>query len=156
MESLKKQILASGLSISELVRTSWASAASFRGTDMRGGANGARVRLAPQKDWTVNNPAELQKVLAKLEKIQKSFNSSLTSGKKVSLADVIVLAGAAAVEKAAMNAGVKVNVGFVPGRTDASQKTTDVESFSHLEPKADGFRNYYSKESPYKPIVSNY
>ncbi|MGB0453412.1 MAG: catalase/peroxidase HPI [Bacteriovoracaceae bacterium] len=152
--SLKSKILASGLSVSELVRTAWASAASFRGTDMRGGANGARVRLAPQKDWAANNPRELSKVLGKLERIQKDFNASLGGGKKVSLADVIVLAGAAGVERAAKNAGVNVKVGFVPGRTDASQKNTIVKSFSHLEPKADGFRNYYAKNAPFTPIVS--
>jgi catalase-peroxidase len=152
--SIKSKTLASGLSVSELVRTAWASAASFRGTDMRGGANGARIRLTPQKDWAANNPKELSKVLRKLKKIQKDFNSSLTGGKKVSLADVIVLAGAAAVEKAAENAGVSVKVGFVPGRTDASQKNTSIRSFSHLEPKADGFRNYYVKDAPFTPIVS--
>ncbi len=152
--NLKSEILNSGLSVSELVRTAWASAASFRGTDMRGGANGARVRLAPQKNWEVNNPKELSKVIAKLESIQKRFNSSLSGGKKVSLADVIVLAGSAAIEQAARKAGVRVKVKFVPGRTDASQKNTDIESFSALEPNADGFRNFYSSESQYSPIVS--
>ena len=151
---LKKQILNSGLSVSELVRTAWASAVSFRGTDMRGGANGARVSLAPQKNWTVNNPTELSKVLSKLKKIRTKFNKSLTGGKKVSLADVIVLAGSAGVEQAAKKAGVKVNVSFIPGRTDALQKNTDVKSFSVLEPKADGFRNYYSKTAIFSPIVS--
>ncbi len=140
--ALKKKILASGLTISQLVSTAWASAATFRGTDKRGGANGARIRLAPQKDWEVNNPAELAKVLKVLGKIQKNFNGSLTGGKKVSLADVIVLGGCAAVEQAAKNAGRSVQVAFSPGRTDASQKQTDVDSFAVLEPKADGFRNY--------------
>lgn len=140
--ALKARILASGLSISQLVSTAWASAASFRGTDKRGGANGARIRLAPQKDWEVNQPAELAKVLQTLEQVQQDFSGSLSGGKKVSLADVIVLGGCAAVEQAARNAGVEVTVPFVPGRTDASQEQTDVESFSMLEPKADGFRNY--------------
>ena len=139
---LKGKILASGLSISQLVSTAWASAASFRGTDKRGGANGARIRLAPQKDWEVNNPAELGKVLQTLEQIQTEFNSSQTGGKKVSLADLIVLAGCAGVEQAAKNAGHNVQVPFTPGRTDASQEWTDVESFAVLEPAADGFRNY--------------
>jgi catalase-peroxidase len=139
---LKAKILASGLSISQLVTTAWASASSFRGTDKRGGANGARIRLAPQKDWEVNQPAELAKVLQALEKIQKEFNSSQSGGKKVSLADVIVLAGCAAVEAAAKKAGHAVQVPFAPGRTDASQEMTDVESFAVLEPTADGFRNY--------------
>lgn len=151
---IKKEILKTNLSITKLVKTAWASAATFRGTDMRGGADGARVRLAPQRDWAVNNPIELTQVLEKLKKIQKSFNRSLTGGKQVSLADVIVLAGNAAVEKAAKKAGVRVKVPFKPGRTDASQKNTDVASFSHLEPKADGFRNYYSKESHFSPIIS--
>ncbi|MGY8822512.1 MAG: catalase/peroxidase HPI [Candidatus Latescibacterota bacterium] len=140
--ALKKKILASGLTVSQLVSTAWASAATFRATDKRGGANGARIRLAPQKDWQVNNPAELAKVLKALVKIQKSFNGSLSGGKKVSLADVIVLGGCAAVEQAAKKAGHSVQVPFSPGRTDASQKQTDVESFAVLEPKADGFRNY--------------
>ncbi|MDR6558587.1 catalase-peroxidase [Arthrobacter pascens] len=140
--ALKARILDSGLSISQLVSTAWASAASFRGTDKRGGANGARIRLAPQKDWEVNEPAELAKVLQTLEQVQQDFSGSLPGGKKVSLADVIVLGGCAAVEQAARNAGVEVTVPFVPGRTDASQEQTDVESFSMLEPKADGFRNY--------------
>src|SRR6476660_6043010 len=140
--ALKGKILASGLSISELVATAWASAATFRGTDKRGGANGARIRLAPQKDWEVNNPAELGKVLKSLEKIQTDFNRSQSGGKKVSLADVIVLGGCAAVEQAAKNAGHNVKVPFAPGRTDASQAQTDVESFAVLEPTADGFRNY--------------
>ncbi len=144
--SLKAKILASGLSISQLVTTAWASAASFRGSDKRGGANGARIRLTPQKDWEVNQPAALAKVLKKLEAIQKEFNASTAKsngkGKKVSLADLIVLGGCAAVEEAAKRAGYKVTVPFSPGRTDASQKQTDVASFSVMEPKADGFRNY--------------
>jgi catalase-peroxidase len=140
---LKAKILASGLSTAELVTTAWAAASSFRGTDKRGGANGARIRLAPQKDWEVNHPAELAKVLATLEKIQKDFNGAQSGGKKkVSLADVIVLGGCAAVEAAAKQAGHDVQVPFTPGRTDASQEMTDVESFAVLEPKADGFRNY--------------
>ena len=140
--ALKAEILASGLSISQLVSTAWASAATFRGTDKRGGANGARIRLVPQKDWEVNNPAELAKVLQRLEQIQTEFNSSQTGGKRVSLADLIVLGGCAGVEQAAKNAGYSVQVPFRPGRTDASQEWTDVESFAVLEPKADGFRNY--------------
>jgi catalase-peroxidase len=140
--ALKSKLFASGLSISQLVSTAWASAASFRGTDKRGGANGARIRLAPQKDWKVNNPAELAKVLQTLEKIQQDFNRSQSGGKKVSLADLIVLGGCAAVEQAANNAGHNVTVPFVPGRTDASQEQTDVESFAVLEPTFDGFRNY--------------
>ncbi len=139
---LKGKILASGLSVSQLVSAAWASAASFRGTDKRGGANGARIRLAPQKDWEVNNPAELGKVLQTLEQIQTEFNSSQTGRKRVSLADLIVLGGCAAVEQAAKNAGHNVQVPFRPGRTDASQEWTDVESFAVLEPTADGFRNY--------------
>ncbi|MFI5093486.1 MAG: catalase/peroxidase HPI [Candidatus Acidiferrales bacterium] len=137
--SLKAKILASGLSVSELVSTAWASASTFRGSDKRGGANGARIRLAPQKDWAVNQPAQLAKVLQKLEGIQKEFNASQTGGKKVSMADLIVLGGSAAIEKAA---GHKVEVPFTPGRMDASQEQTDVASFEPLEPKADGFRNY--------------
>ena len=140
--ALKGKILASGLSVSQLVSTAWASAASFRGTDKRGGANGARIRLAPQKDWEVNNPAELSKVLQTLEKIQQDFNGSQSGGKKVSLADLIVLGGCAAVEQAAKNAGYNITVPFAPGRTDASQEQTDVESFAVLEPTVDGFRNY--------------
>ena len=140
--ALKTQILESGLSISQLVSTAWASAATFRGTDKRGGANGARIRLTPQKDWEVNNPPELEKVLQTLEAIQNEFNGSQSDGKRVSLADVIVLAGCAAVEAAAKNADVDVEVPFAPGRTDALQAQTDVESFAVLEPTADGFRNY--------------
>jgi catalase-peroxidase len=146
--ALKAKILASGLSISQLVTTAWASAATFRGGDKRGGANGARIRLAPQKDWEVNQPAELAKVLKKLEAIQKDFNRSLSGGKKVSLADVIVLGGCAAVEEAAKKAGHTVKVHFSPGRTDASQEQTDVESFAVLEPTADGFRNYLRNGDP--------
>jgi len=140
--ALKGKLLASGLSISQLVSTAWASAASFRGTDKRGGANGARIRLAPQRDWEVNDPTELAKVLETLEEIQQDFSSSQSGGKKVSLADLIVLGGCAAVEQAAKNAGHDVMVPFVPGRTDASQEWTDVESFTVLEPTADGFLNY--------------
>ena len=140
--ALKGKILESGLSISQLVSTAWASAATFRGTDKRGGANGARIRLAPQKDWGVNNPPELAKVLQALEGIQAEFNGSQSGGKRVSLADLIVLAGCAAVEAAAKNAGIDVEVPFAPGRTDAIQEQTDVESFAVLEPTADGFRNY--------------
>jgi len=140
--ALKAEILTSGLSVSQLVATAWASAATFRGTDKRGGANGARIRLAPQKDWEVNNPAELGKVLQTLEGIQTAFNGSLAGGKKVSLADVIVLGGCAAVEQAAKNAGHDVQVPFSSGRTDALQEQTDVDSFAVLEPTADGFRNY--------------
>ncbi len=139
---LKAKVLASGLSVSQLVSTAWASAATFRGTDKRGGANGARIRLAPQKDWEVNNPAALGMVLQALEQIQMEFNSSQSGGKMVSLADLIVLAGCAGVEQAAMNAGQNVQVPFSPGRTDASQEWTDVESFAVLKPTADGFRNY--------------
>jgi catalase-peroxidase len=140
--ALKDKILASGLSISQLVSTSWSSAASFRGTDKRGGANGARIRLAPQKDWEANEPAELAKVLETLEEIQRDFNLPPSGGKKVSLADLIVLGGCAAVEQAAKSAGHDVTVPFAPGRTDASQDQTDVEAFAVLEPNADGFRNY--------------
>jgi catalase-peroxidase len=143
--SLKTKILASGLSISQLVLTAWASAATFRGSDRRGGANGARILLAPQKDWEVNQPAELVKVLKKLEDIQKEFNDAQSGGKKVSLADVIVLGGCAAVEEAAKKAGHDVKVPFAPGRMDASQEQTDVVSFAVLEPAADGFRNYQRK-----------
>ncbi|MGE0611777.1 MAG: peroxidase family protein, partial [Hyphomicrobiales bacterium] len=139
---LKAKVLASGLSVSELVSTAWASASTFRGSDKRGGANGARIRLAPQKDWEVNQPEQLARVLGKLEAIGKEFNASASGGKKVSLADLIVLAGAAAVEKAAKDAGVEAKVPFTPGRMDASQEQTDVESFAPLEPRMDGFRNY--------------
>jgi catalase-peroxidase len=139
---LKQQVLQSGLTIAELVSTAWASASTFRGSDKRGGANGARIRLAPQKNWQVNNPVQLQKVLQVLEGLQQSFNAAQTSGKKISLADLIVLAGSAAVEKAAADAGHNITVPFTPGRMDASQEQTDVESFGYLEPAADGFRNY--------------
>jgi catalase-peroxidase len=150
-DALKAKILASGLSIPELVKTAWAAAASFRGSDKRGGANGARIRLAPQKDWAVNEPAELAKVLPKLEAIQKDFNGAQSGGKKVSLADLIVLGGNAAVEAAAKKAGYDVKVPFAPGRTDASQEQTDVEAFEVLEPVADGFRNY-GKTQPYASV----
>jgi catalase-peroxidase len=139
--ALKAKILGSGLSVSELVSTAWASASTFRGSDKRGGANGARIRLSPQKHWDVNQPAQLAKVLQTLEAIQKEFNAS-QSGKKVSLADLIVLGGGAAIEKSAKDAAVDVKVPFTPGRTDASQEETDVHSFAPLEPTADGFRNY--------------
>jgi catalase-peroxidase len=145
---LKAKVLASGLSISELVSTAWAAAASFRGSDKRGGANGARIRLEPQKNWEVNQPAVLAKVLPKLEAIQSEFNSSRTDGKKVSLADLIVLAGGAAVKEAAKKAGYDVKVPFSPGRTDASQEQTDVHSFAVLEQTADGFRNYLRPGHP--------
>ncbi|MGE0886028.1 MAG: catalase/peroxidase HPI [Blastocatellales bacterium] len=143
VETLKAKILASGLTGPELIRTAWASAATFRGTDMRGGANGARIRLAPQKDWEVNNPAELSKVLQKLEGIQSDFNRTASGGKKVSLADLIVLGGGAAIEQAAKKAGYNVQVPFSPGRVDATAEQTDMLSFAPLEPTADGFRNYY-------------
>ena len=146
--SLKTKILASGLSVPELVATAWASASTFRGSDKRGGANGARIRLAPQKDWEVNQPAQLAKVLGKLEAIQKEFNAS-AGAKKVSLADLIVLGGTAAVEKAAKDAGVDVKVGFTPGRMDASQEQTDAASFAPLEPRADGFRNFVGKRQQF-------
>jgi catalase-peroxidase len=151
---LKAKILASGLTVSQLVSTAWASASTFRGSDKRGGANGARVRLAPQKDWAVNQPAQLAKVLQTLEGIQKEFNSAQTNGnkgKKVSLADLIVLAGDAAIEKAAKAAGHDVKIPFTPGRMDASQEHTDVEAFEPLEPKADGFRNYINGKQRLAP-----
>ncbi|MCF5949523.1 peroxidase family protein, partial [Xanthomonas perforans] len=140
--ALKQTILASGLSVAHLVSTAWASASTFRGSDKRGGANGARIRLAPQKDWQANQPEQLAKVLATLERIQADFNAAQSGGKKISLADLIVLAGNAAVEHAAQAAGHQVTVPFAPGRTDASQQQTDVESFAVLEPVADGFRNF--------------
>jgi catalase-peroxidase len=143
--ALKAKILASGLSISQLVTTAWASASTFRGSDRRGGANGARIRLAPQKDWEVNQPAELANVLETLDAIQKDFNENQSGEKKVSLADLIVLGGSAAVEEAAKKAGHDVTVSFAPGRTDATQEQTDVQSFAVLEPVADGFRNYVKK-----------
>jgi len=148
---LKSKVLNSGLSVAQLVSTAWASASTFRGSDKRGGANGARIRLAPQKDWEVNQPAELSKVLGKLEAIQKEFNASQSGGKKVSLADLIVLGGGAAIEKAAMDAGIDVKVPFTPGRMDASQEQTDVSSFAPLEPNADGFRNYRSGKQRLSP-----
>ncbi len=156
IEGLKAEILASGLTVPELVRTAWASASSFRGTDLRGGANGARIRLAPQKDWAVNNPDELASVLARLESIQQDFNSAQSGGKEVSLADLIVLGGTAAIEQAARDAGQDVQVPFAAGRTDASQEQTDVSSFAVLEPTADGFRNYFgagNSRSPAEALV---
>jgi catalase-peroxidase len=152
-KKLKAEILESGLSVQELIRTAWAAASSYRDTDMRGGANGARIRLEPQKNWPVNDPQELSKVLAKLEEIQKDFNGSLFGGSKVSLADVIVLGGAAAIEKAAKDAGYNISVPFKPGRVDASQEQTDVESFAMLEPKADGFRNYFAADNTDTPAA---
>ena len=149
--ALKTEILESGVSVPELVRTAWASAASFRGTDMRGGANGARVALAPQKDWPANNPAELARVLEELVAIQQDFNAAQNDGKQVSLADVIVLGGTAAIEKAAADGGYEIDVPFVPGRADATQEQTDVQSFAVLEPKADGFRNYFSDDNHRAP-----
>ena len=147
IESLKSTILASGLTVTQLVSTAWASASTFRGSDKRGGANGARIRLAPQKDWEVNNPAQLASILETYQKIQNDFNNSQQSGKKVSLADLIVLGGAAGIEQAARNAGHHITVPFTPGRTDATQEQTDVESFAVLEPAADGFRNYIRSRS---------
>lgn len=144
--SLKQTLLNSGLTIAELVSTAWASASTFRGSDKRGGANGARIRLAPQKDWAVNNPPQLAKVLSALENVQNNFNDAQTNGKKVSLADIIVLGGCAAIEKAAQNAGYSITVPFTPGRMDASQDQTDVDSFAVLEPIADGFRNYLKQK----------
>ncbi|MFB0994737.1 MAG: catalase-peroxidase, partial [Paracoccaceae bacterium] len=140
--ALKVQILATGLSVAQLVRTAWASASTYRGSDMRGGANGARIRLAPQKDWATNQPQELVKILSKLDSVQAAFNGYQKSGKKVSLADLIVLGGGVAIEQAAKAAGQSVNVPFTPGRVDATQAETDIESFAVLEPNADGFRNY--------------
>jgi catalase-peroxidase len=153
IDQLKKQILESGLSVSELVRTAWASASSFRNSDMRGGADGARLRLEPQKGWAVNNPEELSKTLATLTKIQTDFNEKASGGKKVSLADVILLGGAAAIEKAAAQGGNKVSVAFKPGRMDARQEDTDVKSFGELEPKADAFRNYYADTNKWSPTT---
>ena len=154
IESLKKTLLTSGLSISQLATTAWASAATYRGSDKRGGANGARIRLAPQKDWEVNQPAELAKVLAVLEKVQATFNAAQKGGKKVSLADLIVLGGCAAVEAAAAKAGVPIKVPFYAGRTDASQQETDVASVAYLEPKYDGFRNYLGRKLD-RPAAEN-
>lgn len=150
-ENLKQKILASGLTVPELVKTAWASAASFRSSDLRGGANGGRIRLAPQKDWAVNNPQELAKVLGKLAQIQSNFNNTLSGGKKVSFADLVVLAGNAAVEEGAKKAGYSISVPFRAGRNDASAEQTDVASFNWLEPKADAFRNYFHKSSPLTP-----
>jgi catalase-peroxidase len=148
---LKAKVLASGLSVPELVRTAWAAAASYRSTDMRGGTNGGRLALAPQKDWAINSPAELAKVLPVLTRVQADFNKAAPGGRKISLADMIVLAGNAAVEKAAADAGVPVTLAFTPGRADATQAQTDVASFAALEPKADGFRNHWTPDSPYNP-----
>jgi catalase-peroxidase len=145
--ALKEKILGAGLTVAQLVSTAWASASTYRGSDKRGGANGARIRLAPQKDWKVNQPEQLQKVLKALEKIQSDFNGSQSGGKKISLADLIVLAGGAGVEQAARNAGISVTVPFSPGRMDASQEQTDVESFKALEPEADGFRSYFARNA---------
>jgi catalase-peroxidase len=147
VSELKNQILASGLTVSQLVSTAWASASTFRGSDKRGGANGGRIRLAPQKDWKVNNPAQLAIVLETLEGIQKEFNSAQDGGKMVSFADLIILGGCAGIEKAAKNAGHNVKVPFTPGRGDASQDQTDTESFAALEPIADGFRNYMRSQN---------
>lgn len=149
---LKGDIAASGLTVPELVRAAWASASTYRGTDMRGGANGARLRLDPQRGWAVNDPAELAKVVAKLDAIRTQFNKDATGGKKVSLADLVVLGGSVAIEQAAKAAGHDVTVPFTPGRVDATQAQTDAASFAHLEPKADGFRNYYSAESHFNPV----
>jgi len=151
---LKAEILDSGLSVQELVRTAWASASTFRGTDMRGGANGARIRLAPQVNWAVNDPDELDKVLKRLTRIQKRFNKSASGDKAVSMADLIVLGGAAAIEKASADAGYDVEVPFVPGRTDATQAMTDIESFEYLRPRADGFRNYYGEGARMSPTAA--
>ena len=153
---LKSTVLESGLTVPELVRTAWASASTFRDTDFRGGANGARIRLAPQKDWAANNPAELAKVLGVLEGIQTDFNGTRSRGRKISMADLIVLAGSAAIEKAAQDAGYDIDVPFTPGRTDATAAQTDVNSFAVLEPTADGFRNYFSgsdRRSPAEMLV---
>ncbi len=144
--NLKSNILGSGLSESELISVAWASASTFRGSDKRGGANGARIRLAPQKDWEVNNPAQLAKVLKTLEGVQNEFNGAQSGGKEISLADIIVLGGCAGVEQAAKNAGYNITVPFTPGRADASLEQTDVESFAVLEPASDGFRNYTKKK----------
>ncbi|MGK0343103.1 MAG: catalase-peroxidase [Candidatus Azotimanducaceae bacterium] len=150
IKQLKRDILESGLTTQELVRTAWASASSFRASDMRGGANGARIALAPQNEWAANNPAELSKVVTKLQEIQTAFNDSARGGRQVSLADLIVLGGGTAIEKAAADAGIEVAVPFVAGRTDATQAQTDVASFNLLEPKADAFRNYFNATTSYK------
>ena len=152
IKKLKKAILDTGLSTQELVKTAWASASSFRGTDMRGGANGARIRLEPQRSWTANNPEELAGVLLKLEQVQADFNKSARGGKQISLADIIVLGGAVAIEEAAKQGGYDIDVPFNPGRGDATQEQTDVESFAVLEPNADGFRNYYTNASWSSPV----
>ncbi|WP_334079244.1 catalase/peroxidase HPI [Microbulbifer sp. M83] len=152
IRELKAEVLESGLSVPELVRTAWASASTFRGTDMRGGANGARIRLAPQNDWAVNDPAELDRVLDRLERIQKDFNRKASGNKQVSLADLIVLGGSAAIEQAAEKAGHDIEVPFTPGRNDATQAQTDVQAFSFLERKADGFRNYYTEDAHFAPV----
>jgi catalase-peroxidase len=149
--NLKAKILASGLSTPELVKTAWASAATYRGTDQRGGANGARIRLAPEKDWPVNDPAELSKVLEKLTIIQKEFNATQEGRKKVSLADIIILSGNAAIERAAAERGSVIEIPFTPGRNDANQEQTDIASFSVLEPKDDGFRNFYAAQNNQPP-----
>ena len=149
--TLKTNILNSGLSVPELVTTAWASASSYRATDKRGGANGARIRLLPQKDWPVNNPTELLNVLQTLEKIQTDFNKQQATNKQISLADLIVLGGAAAIEQAAKQAGQDIQVPFTPGRTDAVQAQTDIESFAVLEPTADGFRNYFASGNSMSP-----
>jgi len=151
IDTLKASILDTGLTVPELVRAAWASAASYRGTDMRGGANGARIRLAPQKDWEVNNPQELSRVLNRLERVRTNFNRMQSDGKQVSLADIIVLGGAAAIEQAATASGQSISVPFMPGRADASQAQTDINSFAVLEPSADGFRNYYSEDNYRSP-----
>ncbi|MGN0308533.1 MAG: peroxidase family protein, partial [Lachnospiraceae bacterium] len=148
VEELKAKLLSSGLSVSQLVSTAWASASTFRGSDKRGGANGARIRLAPQKDWEVNQPAQLSRVLEVLEKIQAEFNATQQGNKKISIADLIVLGGCAGIEEAAKRAGHTITVPFLPGRTDALQEQTDVRSFNSLEPKADGFRNYCKEKYP--------
>ena len=149
--TLKAAILDSGSSTAELVRAAWASASTFRGTDMRGGANGARIRLAPQNEWAANDPEELARVLETLETVQGEFNAAQSGGKRVSLADLIVLGGAAAIERAAAKAGFEVTVPFVPGRMDASAQQTDVRSFALLEPRADGFRNYFADGNARSP-----
>ena len=149
VDALKAKVLSSGLTVAQLVSTAWASASTFRGSDKRGGANGARIRLAPQKNWEVNEPGELKTVLAKLEAVQKEFNGAQKGSKKVSLADLIVLGGCAAVEKAAKDAGIDLKVPFTPGRMDASQDETDVASFAPLEPRADAFRNYIGKKQQF-------
>ena len=147
---LKEKILETGLSVPELIRVAWGSASTFRASDMRGGANGARIALAPQKDWEVNNPEELANVLDKLKEIQKSFNNSFFGSTKISLADLTVLAGAAAIEKAAKDVGITIEVPFIPGRGDATQEQTDVATFALLEPKADAFRNYFNEKTSYQ------